>query len=188
SISPNACVITDENKPAFVGVSDILRHNTDQTVKLLKLELEIRKAELEEEWHFSSLEKIFIEKRIYRDIEKCETWEAVITAIEKGLKPYKKLFRREITRDDIIKLTEIKIKRISKYDSSRADEHIRGLETDLEEVANHLANIIPYAINYYRQIRKKYGKGRERRTEIRSFETIEETKGVAANADRKSVE
>jgi topoisomerase-4 subunit A len=182
SISPNACVITDENKPAFVGVSDILRHNTDQTVKLLKLELEIRKAELEEEWHFSSLEKIFIEKRIYRDIEECETWEAVITAIEKGLKPYKKLFRREITRDDIIKLTEIKIKRISKYDSSRADEHIRGLETDLEEVANHLANIIPYAINYYRQIRKKYGKGRERRTEIRSFETIEATKVVAANA------
>ncbi len=182
SISPNACVITDENKPAFVGVSDILRHNTDQTVKLLKQELEIRKAELEEEWHFSSLEKIFIEKRIYRDIEECETWEAVITAIDKGLKPYKKLFRREITRDDIIKLTEIKIKRISKYDSSRADEHIRGLESELEEVASHLANIIPYTINYYRQIRKKYGKARERRTEIRSFETIEATKVVATNA------
>ena len=182
SISPNACVITDENKPAFVGVSDILRHNTDRTVKLLKLELEIRKAELEEEWHFSSLEKIFIEKRIYRDIEECETWEAVINAIDNGLKPYKKLFRREITLDDITRLTEIKIKRISKYDSSRADEHIRGLETDLEEVTNHLANIIPYAINYYRQIRKKHGKGRERRTEIRSFETIEATKVVANNA------
>ena len=182
SISPNACVITDENKPAFVGVSDILRHNTDRTVNLLKLELEIRKAELEEEWHFSSLEKIFIEKRIYRDIEECETWEAVITAIDNGLKPYKKLFRREITLDDITRLTEIKIKRISKYDSSRADEHIRGLETDLEEVTNHLANIIPYAINYYRQIRKKHGKGRERRTEIRSFETIEATKVVANNA------
>jgi topoisomerase-4 subunit A len=182
SISPNACVITDENKPAFVGVSDILRHNTDRTVKLLKLELEIRKAELEEEWHFSSLEKIFIEKRIYRDIEECETWEAVINAIDNGLKPYKKLFRREITLDDITRLTEIKIKRISKYDSSRADEHIRGLETDLEEVINHLANIIPYAINYFRQIRKKHGKGRERRTEIRSFETIEATKVVANNA------
>ena len=182
SISPNACVITDENKPAFVGVSDILRHNTDRTVKLLKLELEIRKAELEEEWHFSSLEKIFIEKRIYRDIEECETWEAVINAIDNGLKPYKKLFRREITLDDITRLTEIKIKRISKYDSSRADEYIRGLETDLEEVTNHLANIIPYAINYYRQIRKKHGKGRERRTEIRSFETIEATKVVANNA------
>jgi topoisomerase-4 subunit A len=182
SISPNACVITDADKPAFLGVSDILRHSADQTVKLLRRELEIRKAELEEEWHFSSLEKIFIEKRIYRDIEECETWEAVISAIDNGLKPYKKLFRREITRDDIIKLTEIKIKRISKYDSSRADEHIRGLETELEEVANHLANIIPYAINYYRQIRKKYGKGRDRRTEIRSFETIEATKVVAANA------
>ena len=182
SISPNACVITDENKPAFVGVSDILRHNTDRTVKLLKLELEIRKAELEEEWHFSSLEKIFIEKRIYRDIEECETWEAVINAIDNGLKPYKKLFRREITLDDITRLTEIKIKRISKYDSSRADEYIRGLETDLEEVINHLANIIPYAINYFRQIRKKHGKGRERRTEIRSFETIEATKVVANNA------
>ena len=182
SISPNACVITDENKPAFIGVSDILRHSADQTVKLLTRELEIRKAELEEEWHFSSLEKIFIEKRIYRDIEECETWEAVITAIDKGLKPYKKLFKREITRDDIIKLTEIKIKRISKYDSSRADEHIRGLESELEEVANHLANIIPYAINYYRQIKKKFGKDKERRTEIRSFETIEATKVVAANA------
>ncbi|MDX9728353.1 MAG: DNA gyrase/topoisomerase IV subunit A [Bacteroidales bacterium] len=182
SISPNACVITDENKPAFIGVSDILRHSVSQTVKLLTKELEIRKAELEEEWHFSSLEKIFIEKRIYRDIEECETWEAVITAIDKGLKPYKKLFKREITRDDIISLTEIKIKRISKYDSSRADEHIRGLEGELEEVANHLSNIIPYAINYYRQIKKKYGKGRDRRTEIRSFETIEASKVVAANA------
>jgi topoisomerase-4 subunit A len=182
SISPNACVITDENKPAFLGVSDILRHSADQTVKLLTRELEIRKAELDEEWHFSSLEKIFIEKRIYRDIEESETWEAVISAIDKGLQPYKKLFRREITQDDIIKLTEIKIKRISKYDSSRADEHIRGIEAGLEEVINHLANIIPYSINYYRQIKKKFGKNAERRTEIRSFETIEATKVVAANA------
>lgn len=182
SISPNACVITDENKPAFVGVSDILRHSVDQTVKLLTRELEIRKAELEEEWHFSSLEKIFIEKRIYRDIEESETWEAVITAIDKGLKPYKKLFKREITRDDIIRLTEIKIKRISKYDSSRADDHIKGIEGELEEVINHLGNIIPYTINYYRQIKKKYGKNVERRTEIRSFETIEASKVVAVNA------
>lgn len=182
SISPNACVITDENKPAFVGVSDILRHSADLTVKLLTRELEIRKAELEEEWHFSSLEKIFIEKRIYRDIEESETWEAVITAIDKGLKPYKKLFKREITRDDIIRLTEIKIKRISKYDSSRADDHIKGIEGELEEVINHLGNIIPYTINYYRQIKKKYGKNIERRTEIRSFETIEASKVVAVNA------
>lgn len=182
SISPNACIITDEDKPAFVGVSDILRHSTDQTVKLLTKELEIRLAELEEDWHFSSLEKIFIEKRIYRDIEESETWEAVIAAIDKGLKPYKKLFRREITRDDIIKLTEIKIKRISKYDSSRADEHIRGVEDEIGEVKNHLNNIIPYAINYYKQIKKKYGKGHDRMTEIRNFETIEATKVVANNA------
>ncbi|HUW91582.1 MAG TPA: DNA gyrase/topoisomerase IV subunit A, partial [Bacteroidales bacterium] len=182
SISPNACVITDDNKPAFVGVSDILRHSADQTVKLLKMELAIRQAELDEEWHFSSLEKIFIEKRIYRDIEEAETWEAVIGAIDKGLKPYRKLFRREITRDDIIRLTEIKIKRISKYDSSKADEHIRGIEGELDEVKNHLSNIIPYAINYYRQIKKKYGKNIERRTEIRNFETIEATKVVADNA------
>ena len=182
SISPNACIITDENKPAFVGVSDILRHSTDQSVKLLKRELEIRKAELDEEWHFASLEKIFIGKRIYRDIEESETWEAVISAIDKGLKPYKKLFRRQITREDIIKLTEIKIKRISKFDSSRADEHIRGIEGELEEVANHLGNIIPYTINYYRQIKKKYGKNCERRTEIRSFETIEASKVVAVNS------
>src|SRR5665647_2440216 len=182
SISPNACIITDENKPAFVGVSDILRHSTDQSVKLLKRELEIRKAELDEEWHFASLEKIFIGKRIYRDIEESETWEAVISAIDKGLKPYKKLFRRQITREDIIKLTEIRIKRISKFDSSRADEHIRGIEGELEEVANHLGNIIPYTINYYRQIKKKYGKNSERRTEIRSFETIEASKVVAVNS------
>ncbi len=182
SISPNACVITDDNKPAFLGVSDILRHSANQTVKLLTRELEIRQAELEEEWHFSSLEKIFIEKRIYRDIEESETWEAVISAIDKGLKPYRKLFRRDITRDDIIKLTEIKIKRISKYDSSRADEHIRGIEAGLEDVIKSLASIIPYTINYYKQIKKRFGKHIERRTEIRSFETIEATKVVAANA------
>ena len=182
SISPNACVITDDDKPAFVGVSDILKHSTDQTVKLLKKELEIRLSELEEAWHYSSLEKIFIEKRIYRDIEECETWEAVLTAIEKGLKPYKKLFKREITRDDIIYLTEIKIKRISKYDSFKADEHIKGIEGEIDEVKNHLNNIIPYAINYYRQIKKKYGKNVVRLTEIRNFETIEATKVVANNA------
>jgi topoisomerase-4 subunit A len=182
SISPNACVITDENKPAFIGVSDILRHSTDQTVRLLTRELEIRKAELEEEWHFASLERIFIEKRIYRDIEECETWEAVITAIDKGLKPYKKLFKRQITRDDIVRLTEIKIKRISKYDSSRADENIRAIEGSLEEVINHLGNIVAYTINYYRQIKKKYGKNVKRKTEIRSFETIEAAKVVAANS------
>ncbi|MGD0340380.1 MAG: DNA gyrase/topoisomerase IV subunit A [Bacteroidales bacterium] len=181
SISPNTCVISG-NKPSFMGVSSILKHSADRTVELLKAELEIRKAELQEEWHMSSLEKIFIEERIYRDIEECETWEAVITAIDKGLKPFKKRLLREVTREDIIKLTEIKIKRISKFDVRKADEHIRGLEAELEEVKNHLKNIIPYTINYFKQIKKKYGKGRERKTEIRSFDTIQAAKVVANNA------
>jgi topoisomerase IV subunit A len=181
SISPNSCVITG-NKPSFMGVSEMLRYSADQTVTLLKTELEIRKGELQEEWHMSSLEKIFIEERIYRDIEESETWEAVIEAIAIGLKPFKKRLLREVTRDDIIQLTEIKIKRISKYDAKKADEHIKGLETELEEVKNHLKNLIPFAINYFKQIKKKYGKGRDRKTEIRSFDTIEATKVVANNA------
>jgi topoisomerase-4 subunit A len=181
SISPNTCVIVDD-KPSFMGVSTILKHTADKTVELLKMELEIRKSELQEEWHMSSLEKIFIEERIYRDIEEMETWEAVITAIDKGLKPFKKLLLREVTREDIIQLTEIKIKRISKFDVKKADEHIKGLETELEEVKNHLNNLIPFAINYFKQIKKKFGKGRERKTEIRSFDTIEATKVVANNA------
>jgi topoisomerase-4 subunit A len=181
SISPNTCVITG-SKPSFMGVSDILRFSTDNTVKLLTTELEIRQNELYEEWHLSSLEKIFIEERIYRDIEECETWESVIKAIDDGLKPFKKRFLREVTREDIIQLTEIKIKRISKFDSKKADEHIKGIEAELEEVKNHLKNIIPFAINYFRQVKKKYGKGRERKTEIRNFDTILATKVVANNA------
>jgi topoisomerase IV subunit A len=181
SISPNTCVIVDD-KPSFMGVSSILRNSAERSVELLKSELTIRKSELEEEWHMSSLEKIFIEKRIYHQIENSETWEAVITTIDKGLDPYKNLLLREVTRDDIIQLTEIKIKRISKFDIKKADEHIKGLETELAEVKNHLKNMIPYAINYFRQMKKKYGKGRERRTEIRSFDTIEAAKVVASNA------
>jgi len=181
SISPNTCVITD-NKPSFMGVSSILRHSADKTVALLKSELEIRLGELQEEWHMSSLEKIFIEEKIFHDIEECETWEAVIDAIDKGLEPFKKLLLREVTREDIIQLTEIKIKRISKFDVKKADEHIKGIEVELEEVKNHLRNIIPYTINYFKQIKKKYGKGKERKTEIRSFDTIEATKVVANNA------
>ncbi|MCD4770034.1 MAG: DNA gyrase/topoisomerase IV subunit A, partial [Bacteroidales bacterium] len=130
----------------------------------------------------SSLEKIFIEERIYRDIEECETWEAVIKAIDNGLEPFKKKLKREVTRDDIIKLTEIKIKRISRYDVKKADEIIKGIEFELDEVKNHLSNIISFSINYIRQIKKKYGKGRERLTEIRSFDTIEAAKVVANNA------
>lgn len=181
SISPNSCVITG-NKPSFMGVSEMLRYSADQTVALLKEELNIRKGELEEEWHMSSLEKIFIEERIYRDIEECETWESVIETIDKGLKPFKKRLLREVTREDIIQLTEIKIKRISKFDTKKADEHIKGIESELEEVKTHIRNIVPYAINYFKQIRKKYGKGKERKTEIRSFDTIEATKVVANNA------
>ncbi|HLP73088.1 MAG TPA: DNA gyrase/topoisomerase IV subunit A [Bacteroidales bacterium] len=181
SISPNTCVI-EEDKPSFMGVSTILKRSADRTVELLRSELNIRKAELEEEWHMSSLEKIFIEKRIYRDIENSETWESVISTIDKGLTPYKKKLLREVTREDIIQLTEIKIKRISKFDIKKADEHIKGLEEELEEVKNHLNNIIPYTINYFKQIKKKYGKGKERKTEIRSFDTIEATKVVANNA------
>lgn len=171
SISPNACVIIND-KPAFMSVNDILKYNTEQTVNLLKKELEIRMRELEEEWHFSSLVKIFIEKRIYRNIEECTTWEAVIQTIDDGLKPYKKRFKREITRDDIVSLTEIKIKRISKYDVKEQDEKIRGLEDEMKEVANNLANIRQYTIAWYKELLKKYGKGRERKTQISSFEQV----------------
>ncbi len=181
SISPNSCVITG-NKPSFMGVSEMLKFSADQTVALLEAELNIRKGELQEEWHMSSLEKIFIEERIYRDIEECETWEAVIEAIDKGLVPFKLRLLREVTRDDIILLTEIRIKRISKFDAKKADEHIKGIKTELDEVKNHLKNIIPFTINYFKQIKKKYGKGKDRKTEIRSFDTIEATKVVANNA------
>lgn len=171
SISPNACVIVDD-KPKFLSVNEILRHNTDQTLNLLKRELEIRKSELEEEWHFSSLVKIFIEKRIYRNIEECTTWESVIETIDEGLKPYKKKFKREITRDDIVSLTEIKIKRISRYDVKEQDEKIRGLEAQLAEVEHHLANIRQFTITWYKELLKKYGKGRERKTKIETFEQV----------------
>ncbi|MEQ9286517.1 MAG: DNA gyrase/topoisomerase IV subunit A [Cyclobacteriaceae bacterium] len=179
SISPNACVIVDD-KPIFMTVDDILKKNTDQTVQLLKQELEIRKSELLEKILFSSLEKIFIENRIYRDIEECETWEAVIETIDQGLEPYKSQFYREIVRDDIIRLTEIKIKRISKFDSFKADELMKKLQDELAEVEHHLANLIDYTVSYYNRLLEKFGKGRERKTEISSIETITATV-VAAN-------
>jgi topoisomerase-4 subunit A len=179
SISPNSCVIAD-GKPQFLGVSEILKRSALQTKDLLKLELEIRLQELEEKWHFSSLEKIFIEKRIYRDIEECTTWEAVIDAIDKGLKPYKKLFKRKITREDITRLTEIRIKRISKYDAFRADEEIKGLEEGIKETNRNLKNLTRYAIKYYEELKRKYGKGRERRTEMSAFDRVDRTQVVAA--------
>jgi len=180
SISPNSCVI-DDDKPRFLPVKEILDISTQNTVELLRSELMIRKGELELQWHFSSLEKIFIEERIYRKIENCKTWESVITTIDKGLEPFKERFTREVTRDDIIRLTEIKIKRISKHNSLKADEIIKGIEEEMEEVQNHLEHLIDYSINYFRQIKKKFGKGRGRKTEIRNFDTIEATAVVASN-------
>ncbi|AUD06376.1 DNA gyrase/topoisomerase IV subunit A [Spirosoma pollinicola] len=180
SISPNACVIIGD-KPHFVSVTDILRVNTHQTVHLLQRELEIRRSELMERLLYSSLEKIFIENRIYRKIEECETFEAVIETIDKALKPHRKLFYRAITEDDIIRLTEIKIKRISKYDGFKAEELMRRLEQELAETEDNLANITRFAIAYYKDLQKKYGKGRERKTEIRAFNTIAASVVAAAN-------
>lgn len=180
SISPNSCII-DNNKPHFLGVSHILRSNTDHTVSLLKLELEIRRHELNEAWHFSSLEKIFIENKIYLRIEDAETWEQIISFIDEGLEPFKPLLRREVTTDDIARLTEIKIKRISKFDANKADEYIRGLEEEMDKVDYNLANLITYAIDYFKRIKKTYGKDYPRMTEIRSFENIEASKVVVKN-------
>ncbi len=181
SISPNACVIIDD-KPRFMSVTDILKHSVDQTVELLRRELEIKKSELLEKILFSSLEKIFIENRIYRDIEECETWEAVLETIDRGLEPFKPEFYREITQEDIVRLTEIKIKRISRFDAFKADELMNRLEEDLRETEHHLANLIDYAIAYYQNLLEKYGKNKERRTEITNFETITATVVAANNA------
>ena len=180
SISPNTCVI-ENDKPRFLGVSEILKISAENTLNLLKNELEIRKGELEDQWHFLSLERIFIENRIYRDIEECETWEAVIEAIRKGLKPHLKDLKKEVTEEDIVRLTEIKIKRISKYDTLKAEENIKKLEKELKEVKHHLKNLVDYAIDYYKELKKKYGKGRERKTEIKSFDTIVAAKVAVAN-------
>ncbi|RDV13958.1 DNA gyrase/topoisomerase IV subunit A [Pontibacter diazotrophicus] len=180
SISPNTCVIIDD-KPHFLSVDELLRISTFKTVDLLKRELEIRRAELEDKWHNSSLEKIFIENRIYRDIEECETWEAVLEAIDKGLDPYKPLLRREVTEEDIVRLTEIRIKRISKYDSFKADEYIRKLEEEMAEVDDNLAHLIRYAISYFESLLKKYGQGRERKTQLKTFDVINAQNVAIAN-------
>ena len=181
SISPNACVIY-EDKPQFLGVTEILNHSVAQTTDLLRQELEIRKGELMEKILFSSLEKIFIENRIYRDIEECETWEAVLETIDKGLDPFKPQFYRDITQEDIIRLTEIKIKRISKFDTFKADELMRKLEEELKETEHHLTHLTDYAISYYQNLLDKYGKGRERKTEIANFDTISAVVVAANNA------
>lgn len=181
SISPNACVII-EDKPVFLTVNQILDYNTKQTKELLRRELEIRKGELLEKLLFSSLEKIFIENRIYRDIEECTTWEAVLEAIDKGLDPYKPDFYREITTEDLVRLTEIKIKRISKFDAFKADELMKRLQEELKEVNYNLKHLTDYSIAYYQNLLDKYGKGRERKTEIRAFDTIQAAVVAANNA------
>ncbi|MBA5628727.1 DNA gyrase/topoisomerase IV subunit A [Moheibacter lacus] len=180
SISPNACVI-NVNRPEFLNVSEILRRNTENTVELLKRELEIELNELQEQWHFSSLERIFIENRIYHDIEEEETWEGVIQAIDKGLKPFTGHLLREVTEEDIVRLTEIRIKRISKFDLDKAQQFLESLEEKIEKVKFHLANLIDYAVDYFKNLKTKYGKGRERKTEIRVFDNIDATKVAVAN-------
>ena len=180
SISPNASVIV-EKSPQFIGVAEMLRISADNTVNLLRRELEIRMDELKEEWIKISLEKIFIEKEIYELIKPCRTEEEIITTIDKGLEPYVKKFWRKVTVEDCVSLSNIPIRRISKFSSSKADELIKQIEEEMEEVKNHLEHIIDYAINYFTQIQKKYGKDRERRTEIRNLEQIEATQVVIAN-------
>lgn len=180
SISPNACVIVNE-KPMFMSVSEILHICTQQTLDLLRRELEIKLGELHEQWHFASLEKIFIEHRIYRDIEEEETWEGVIRAIDKGLKPHTKHLLRAVTEDDIVRLTEIRIKRISKFDSNKANDNIAALEGKIAEVKHDLEHLVEYAIAYFKSLKEKYGAGRERKTEIRLFETINAARVAVAN-------
>ena len=189
SISPNACVIEDDT-PKFLSVHEILRKCALRTRALLKQELEIALHELEEKWHFSSLEKIFIENRIYRRIEECETWEAVLTEIWEGLEPFLGLLRRKVTQEDVERLTEIKIKRISKFDSFKADEHIRGIEDQIKEVKRNLRSLTKYAIKWFEDLKSKYGKDRERKTELTSFDRVVARAVAVANetlyVDRKN--
>lgn len=180
TISPNACVIVGD-KPMFLNVSDILKMNTDHTVSLLKLELEIELGELEEKWHFASLEKIFIENEIYQEIKNRTSKEEVYSAIDLALNPFTKHLMREVTVEDIIRLTELPFMRISRYDQDKALENIASLEGKIEQVKHHLANLITYAIDYFLNIQKKYGKNKERRTELRIFDTIDATKVAVAN-------
>ena len=179
-ISPNACVIVGD-KPEFLTVSEILRRNTDHTVALLKKELEIELHELQEKWHFASLEKIFIENEIYQKIKGKSSKEEVYEAVDKALKPFIKNLLRAVTTDDIIKLTELPFMRISRYDQDKAIENLLNLEGKIEQVKHHLANLVAYAIDYFVNIQKKYGKGKERRTELRIFDTIDATKVAVAN-------
>jgi topoisomerase-4 subunit A len=180
SISPNACIIKND-KPYFMTVSDILKQSTAHTLDLLKAELEILLAEQQALWHFASLERIFIENKIYRDIEECETWEAVIEAIRIGLQPHIKHLKDPVTDEDILRLTEIKIKRISKFDLDKANENLKRIEENIAELIDKLANLVDYAVDYFKGLKKKYKEGRTRKTEIRTFETIVASKVAIRN-------
>ena len=180
SLPPLSCIIID-NKPAFLGVSEILRRSTDHTLSLLKQDLEVKLEEFQEQWHFASLERIFIEERIYRDIEEEETWEGVIRAIDEGLKPHIAHLKRAVTEEDIVRLTEIRIKRISKFDLEKAQQKIEALEGEIAKIKHHLDHLVAYAIAYFTRLKKEYGAGKERKTELRLFDDIEATKVVIRN-------
>ena len=180
SISPNACIIKND-KPYFLTVSDILKQSTAHSLALLKAELEILLSEQQALWHFASLERIFIENKIYRDIEDCETWDAVIEAIRVGLKPHIKHLKEPVSDDDIVRLTDIKIKRISKFDLDKANENLKRIEEAIADLKNKLANLVDYAVDYFKGLKKKYKEGRSRKTEIRTFETIVASKVAIRN-------
>ena len=181
SISPLSCIIED-NKPVFIGVSEILKKSTEKTKNLLKKELDVRLAELNLLWHYSILEKIFIENRIYRLIEDEETWDGVLEAINKGLKPFINLLKKEVSEDDILKLTEIKIKRISKFDLEKADKKIKQIEEDIDKVKFNLENLNDFAIQYFKNLKSTYSTGRQRKTEIRIFDDVDVKKVVVKNS------
>lgn len=181
SISPNSCVIY-ENRPIFMAVDDILKHSTNHTVELLKKELEITLKELQEKWHYTSLEKIFFEEKIYKELEKrYGSWDKVLEGIGKAFEPFKKKLKREITREDIVKLTEKPVRRIYKLDIDELNAQIKDLDGKIKDIKEKLKNLIPYAIEYFKDLKKKYGKGRERKTEIRSIEQIEVKQIVMRN-------
>jgi topoisomerase IV subunit A len=182
SVSPNACVIV-EQKPVFMGVQQLLKLSADQTKELLKRELEIKLAELQDKWHYTSLEKIFFEEKIYKELEKKhETWEKVLASIEKAFEPFRKQLKRAVTREDVIKLTEKPVRRIYKLDIDELNAQIKGLEAEIKQVKHDLNNLVDYAVAYYENLLKKFGKGRERKTEIKLFEAIQAKQVAIANA------
>ncbi|MBP3440634.1 MAG: DNA gyrase/topoisomerase IV subunit A [Tidjanibacter sp.] len=181
SISPNSCVIRDE-RPCFLGVKDILRHNAEHTRKLLGMEQQVRLDELNEEWHMASLERIFIQNKIYQVLEKCKSPEEAYEAVDNALEPFKKLLRREVTREDVVKLTELKFIRITRYDLDKADNHIKAIEKETKQVKHNLAHLTEFAIDYFEGIKERYGKGRERKTEIRAFDSIAQAKVAVVNS------